>query len=68
MHDRVNGLSASPSLLRMGNSEKDFALAEHLISLLSTVASPDDEMEYAESLSFFGALMFQPETPLVPVG
>lgn len=50
VHDRVNGLSASPSLLRMGNNEKDFALAEHLIGLLSTVASPDDVMEYESAL------------------
>jgi very-short-patch-repair endonuclease len=34
----------------MGNNEKDFALAEHLMSLLSTVASPDDAMEYESAL------------------
>lgn len=51
VHDRVNGLAASPSLLRMGNNEKDFALAEHLMSLLSTTVSPDDEIEYESFLS-----------------
>ncbi len=46
VYDRVNGLAKFPSLLRLGSNDKNYALAEHLLSLLSTSNSPDDGEEY----------------------
>jgi len=54
VHDRVNGLAASPTLLRLGGNEKHFELAEHLLRLIATRATPDDQVEYDNCLELHG--------------
>lgn len=51
VHDRVNGLAQSPTLVRLGSAEKSYALAEHLLALLASAASEHDESEYRSALA-----------------
>lgn len=48
---RINSLGTLPVLLRLGRSEFQSRLAEHLNSLLSATASEDDEQTYRDYLS-----------------
>ena len=51
VHERVNGLANSPTLVRLGSAEKSYALAEHMLGLLSSAASDDDKSEYSSAVT-----------------
>jgi very-short-patch-repair endonuclease/tetratricopeptide (TPR) repeat protein len=51
VHERVNGLAKSPTLVRLGSAEKSYALAEHMLALLSSAVSDDDESEYSTAVA-----------------
>ncbi len=50
VYERVNGLASSPMLVRLGSAEKSYALAEHMLTLLSSATSDDDESEYSSAV------------------
>ncbi len=50
VEQRINGLSARPTLIRLGSRQYEARLAEFLMGLLNATAGPEDQSEYDSAL------------------